>query len=74
MADLPKVLKRETLLEEISNAIHQWPELEREVFSQAHYHGKSVEAISHSFQLEPKQVSAILKQCDRRLYTFLRSF
>jgi hypothetical protein len=66
-------MKRETLFEEISAAIHQWPELEQRIFSQAHYQGQSLEAISRSFQLDVEQVIAILKQCDHWLYAFLRN-
>jgi DNA-directed RNA polymerase specialized sigma24 family protein len=73
MGDAPAI-KRENLLEEISAAIRQWPEFEQRVFSQAHYHGQSLEAISRSFQLDIDQVSAILKKCDQRLYAFLKSF
>jgi DNA-directed RNA polymerase specialized sigma24 family protein len=63
--------KRETLLQEIYNAFLQWPELERRIFSQAHYHGQSPEAISRSFQLDVEEVRATLKQCERRLYASL---
>jgi DNA-directed RNA polymerase specialized sigma24 family protein len=66
--------KRETLLQEIHNAFLQWPELERRIFSQAHYYGQSPEAISRSLQLDVEEVHATLKQCERRLYTSLRSF
>ena len=66
--------KRETLLQEINNAFLQWPELDRRVFSQAHYHGKSLEAISRSLQLDVEAVSTILEGCERRLYASLRSF
>jgi DNA-directed RNA polymerase specialized sigma24 family protein len=74
MADIPAGFKRDTLLEKISAAIHQWPELEQRIFLQAHYQGQSMEAISHSLQLDIEQVNAILKQCDHRLYAFLRNF
>jgi DNA-directed RNA polymerase specialized sigma24 family protein len=73
MAGVLSVIKREALLEEISAAIHQWPELEQRVFSQAHYQGQSLEAISRSLQLDVEQVSGILEQCNHRLYIFLRS-
>lgn len=66
--------ERETLLQEINNAFFQWPELERGIFSQAHYHGKSLEAISRSLQLDVEEVSTILKRCQRRLYASLRNF
>jgi DNA-directed RNA polymerase specialized sigma24 family protein len=66
--------KRETLLQEIKNAFLQWPELERRVFSQAHYYGQSPQAISRSLQLGVEEVSTILKQCEHQLYASLRSF
>jgi DNA-directed RNA polymerase specialized sigma24 family protein len=66
--------EREDLLREIHNAFLQWPELERRIFSQAHYYGQSPEAISRSVQLDVEEVSTILKQCQRRLYASLRSF
>jgi hypothetical protein len=66
--------KRETLLQEIHNALLQWPELERRIFSQVHYYGQSPEAISRSLQLDVEEVYATLKQCERRLYTSLRGF
>jgi hypothetical protein len=66
--------KREHLFQEISRAIRQWPELEREVFTQAHYHGQLPEAISRSLRLDIEEVSRILRQCDHRLQTSLRNF
>lgn len=66
--------ERETLLREIHNAFFQWPELDRGIFSQAHYYGQSPEAISHSLQLDVEEVRATLKRCERRLYTSLGSF
>jgi hypothetical protein len=67
-------IKRKDLFQGIFNAIRQWPELDRSIFAQAHYHGKSAEAISRSFKLDVEKVNTILKQCDRRLYTSLRNF
>jgi DNA-directed RNA polymerase specialized sigma24 family protein len=66
--------ERQALLQEINSAFLQWPELERRIFSQAHYHGQSPEAISRSLRLDVKEVGTILKQCERRLYASLRSF
>jgi hypothetical protein len=68
------VTKRETLLQEINNALLQWPELERKIFSQVHYYGQSTEALSSSLQLDVEEVRATLKLCERRLYSSLRSF
>jgi len=65
-------MDRENLFQEIRSALLQWPELERGIFSQAHYGGKSLEEISRSVQLDVKDVSAILKACGRRLNASIR--
>jgi hypothetical protein len=67
-------IKRENLYQEIFAVFRQWSELEQRIFSQAHYHGQSLEAISRSLQLDAKEVGTILKQCDRRLYASLKNF
>lgn len=67
-------MKREDLIQEISAVLSQWPELERIIFAQAHYHGQSLKAISCSFRLNVEEVSMILKHCDRQLYASLREF
>jgi DNA-directed RNA polymerase specialized sigma24 family protein len=66
--------KREELFGEIANVLQEWPDLERRIFTQAHYHGQSPESISHSLKLDVEKVSTILKQCDRKLQTSLREF
>jgi hypothetical protein len=67
-------IDRENLFQEICNTLRQWPDLERRVFSQAHYHGQSVEAIALSLQLNVEEASAILKECDCRLNACIRRF
>jgi DNA-directed RNA polymerase specialized sigma24 family protein len=74
MLSVNEKIKREDLIQEIFNALRQWPALERRIFAQAHYHGQSLEAISRSHRLDVEEVSMILKRCDRRLHTFLREF
>ena len=66
--------KREDLFMEIANTLHEWPDLERRIFSQAHYHGQSPESISRSFKLDVDKVIRILRQCDRKLQNSLRKF
>ena len=61
------VIERENLFQKILDVLRQWPELDRRIFSQAHYEGQSSEAISRSLKLGVKEVSAILQQCDSRL-------
>jgi DNA-directed RNA polymerase specialized sigma24 family protein len=70
---IPKV-EREHLIREILNELRQWPELDRRVFWQRHYEGKSLEAISRSLQLGVKEVRAVLLLCDCRLHASLGPF
>ena len=65
---------RENLFQEIRNTFLQWSELDQRVFSQAHYHGQSPEAISLSLQLGVEEVNAILKECNHRLNSSIRNF
>ena len=65
---------REDLFQEICNTLLKWPELERRVFSQAHYYGQSLEAISRSLRLDVQEVSKILGECDRRLNISIKNF
>jgi len=65
---------REDLFHEISNILQKWPELEREVFAQAHYRGMTPEIISDSLRLDVHEVGSILKKCDRKLLNSLREF
>ena len=67
-------IDREKLFHEICNTILQWPELERRVFSQAHYHKQPVEAIACSLQLDVKEAGTILKDCNRRLNEAIKNF
>ncbi len=65
--------KRESLIQEIKTVLGQWPEIDRNVFSKAHYQGQSVEDISRSLQLNAAEIQQILKQCDQRLHASLRN-
>ena len=67
-------MKREKLFQSIFDALDRWPELERSIFSRAHYDGQSVKAIARSLQLDAEEVRTILRGCDRRLYSSLDSF
>jgi DNA-directed RNA polymerase specialized sigma24 family protein len=71
LADIAKT-RRESLIREIFSVLGQWPEIERSVFSQAHYEGQSMEAISRSLQLDVEEVHQILERCDQRLHASLR--
>ena len=65
------VTRRENLFQEILAIIRQWPELDRRIFSKAHYEGHSAEAISLLLQMDIQEVRAILQRCDSRLHASL---
>ena len=62
------------LLGGIFNALGQWSELERDIFTRAHYRGQSVKSIAQSMGMDKPRVVAILKECDRRLYNSLSKY
>jgi len=66
--------QREDLFREISGVFDTWPDLERSIFSQAHYQGKSPEMISHALNVELDEIDFILRKCERELLTSLRFF
>lgn len=66
--------KREDLFQEINGVFRKWPDLERKVFSQAHYQGKSKEAISRSLEMDVEEVGKILSECERELRSSLKNF
>ena len=66
--------KRDDLFRKIFNTYLQWPELERRVFSLAHYKGQSPESISRTLLVDAEEVDSILRNCDLRLHDSLRDF
>ncbi|MEJ2111625.1 MAG: hypothetical protein P8Z37_17290 [Acidobacteriota bacterium] len=66
--------EREDLFREISTAIFNWSVLERRVFAEAHYEGKSTGTIASSMEVEEREVCLILRKCERQLYSSLRNF
>ena len=70
------VLKRERddLFQEIFNTYRHWSELERSIFSLAHYRGQSSESISRTLRVDVEEVSETLKACNARLHESLKDF
>lgn len=66
--------RREDLFRQISDILNEWPDLERQVFSLAHYHGQSPDDISRSLKLNGDVVMAILRRCECGLHDSLRNF
>jgi DNA-directed RNA polymerase specialized sigma24 family protein len=67
-------MKREDLFQEILDQLRQWTELDRQIFTLVHYQGQSLEAISSAFEMDLREVSRILKKCDRQLQISLRKY
>lgn len=66
--------RREELFRGISNVFQQWPDLERKIFAQAHYQGRSPKIISDYLKLDVNEVRSILRKCDHELHISLREF
>ena len=66
--------ERELLSKAIVETLRSWPQLHRQIFSEAHYRGRSIESISNSFNMSSEAVRAILQECDGRLRNALKSF
>ena len=64
--------RREDLFREITNALREWSDLERKIFTQAHYGRQSPESISRSLKIDTERVNTILRQCDRKLQASLK--
>jgi DNA-directed RNA polymerase specialized sigma subunit len=67
-------MKHENLVQSIFSALNRWPELERCIFSWAHYNGQSIKDIAHFLQLDVEEVRTILRRCDLKLYASLDAF
>jgi hypothetical protein len=74
MPAIKENLNRDTLFQEILNIISQWPELERSIFCEAHYYGRTLQTIACSFHLDIREVHKILTECDRKLHASLGDF
>ena len=62
------------LSQAIVEVVQSWPELQRRVFVETHYHGRPVEELSQSLAMGPSQVTEILQHCERKLYRALKAF
>lgn len=74
MAALISDRERELLSQAIVKTLDSWPQLNRQIFSEAHYAGKSPESISSSLGVSPERVRQILRESESRLQQALKSF
>jgi len=65
---------RDLLSQTIVEAVQSWPELQRRVFVETHYHGRPVEEVCLSLALRPGEVTQILQNCERKLFQALKAF
>lgn len=65
---------RDLLSQAIVDVLQSWPELQRRVFVETHYHGRPVEEVSLSLALRPSEVTQILQHCERKLLRALKAF
>ena len=66
--------ERALLSQAIIETLDSWPQLHRQIFSEAHYHGRSVESISSSLGMRVDTVRLILQECEGRLRSALNHF
>jgi hypothetical protein len=62
------------LFQEIRGLFHKWTDLERRIFAQAHYCGKSSESISSTLNVGVEEVGCVLRKCEQELHASLRDF
>lgn len=74
MATVISEHERELLSRAILRTLETWPQLHRQIFSEAHYRGKSPETISSSLGVSPDRVREILRECETGLRKALKSF
>ena len=74
MKIMAEAMQREVLFRVILDTQREWPNLDRQIFAQAHYHGQSIETISRTLNLNMEEVRRILLHCNRELYAALRRF
>jgi DNA-directed RNA polymerase specialized sigma24 family protein len=65
---------RNLLSQAIVEVLQSWPELQRRVFVETHYHGRPVEEVSLALALCPGEVTQILQHCERKLFRALKAF
>jgi DNA-directed RNA polymerase specialized sigma24 family protein len=65
---------RELLSRIIVESLKSWPELQRQIFIDIHYRGRSVADVSRSLGRQQAEVAEILRQCQGKLYKALKAF
>ncbi len=65
---------REMLSQAIVESLNSWPELQRRVFVETHYHNRPIEEIAREMGMTCCDVVQILEHCERSLFRALKAF
>ncbi len=69
----PSVHPRDMLADAIITSLQSWPEVERRIFVEVRYLGKSPDAVAQLLGLQPAEVCQALVQCELKLYRALKT-
>jgi DNA-directed RNA polymerase specialized sigma24 family protein len=66
--------ERDLLSQTIIRTLESWPDAHRRIFAEIHYRGRSVDSVAADLELPAAEVKTLLEDCERRLWSALRSF
>ncbi len=69
----PSEHPRDLLANAIIASLQSWPELERRIFIEVHYRGKSSVEVAQLLGLQASDVGQALEQCELKLYRALKT-
>ncbi len=69
----PSEHPRDLLANAIIASLRSWPEMERRIFVEVRYCGKSSEEVARLLGLQPAEVSRVLEHCELRLHRALKT-
>jgi DNA-directed RNA polymerase specialized sigma24 family protein len=73
MGQKPELL-RELLREAIMESLHSWPEVQRRIFVDIHYAGRSIAQVAGRMNVPEEEIHAILDRCARQLQYALKAW
>jgi DNA-directed RNA polymerase specialized sigma24 family protein len=73
MGQKPEI-SRELLREAIMESLHSWPEVQRRIFIDIHYGGKSIADVAGRMNIPQEEIRSILDRCARKLQYALKAW
>jgi DNA-directed RNA polymerase specialized sigma24 family protein len=67
-------ISRELLREAIMESLHSWPEVQRRIFIDIHYGGKSIAEVAGRMNVPQEEILSILDRCARKLQHALKAW